>query len=307
MNETVSTPTRSHGSLALWVYVFVFLLILVGILYVLIAPSVNKDASAASRTPLGEAAISLIQSTLRASASSPAFPPLALMAAFLLGGLHALTPGHNKTLTGTYLVGAHGQLRHAVLLGTATAFSHTASAIVIGVAALSTAGQIASTQFLRWIGFPSGILTICLGLWLLRRYFIGTKEHFHTNDHDIGHHHEHGHDGSHSHNHLTPDGVTLGGLVVLGLIHGIVPTLDALAILLVALNVGQTGLGIGLVVSYSLGIASILIATGALFVRTQRLLLDNPRFEAISQRAPVFAAGVVILLGLTLVVRTLIA
>ena len=305
MNETLSTPTRSHGNLAVWVYVVVLLLILVGILYVLIAPSVNKDASATSRTPLGEAAISLIQSALRASASSPAFPPLALMAAFLLGGLHALTPGHNKTLTGTYLVGAHGQLRHAVLLGTATAFSHTASAIIIGVAALSTAGQIASTQFLRWIGLPSGILTICLGLWLLRRYFNARNDHFHSHDPDSNYHHDHDH--IHSHDHRAPDRVTLGGLVVLGLMHGIVPTFDALAILLVALNVQQIGLGIGLVFTYSLGIASVLIAIGALFVRTQKILLDNPRFENISQRAPGLAASVVILLGVSVVVRAIIA
>lgn len=89
--------------------------------------------------------------------------------------------------------------------------------------------------------------------------------------------------------------------------HGIVPTFDALAILLVALNVRQTGLGIGLVFAYSLGIACVLIAIGALFVRTQKMLLDNPRFENFSQRAPALAASVVILLGLVLVVRTLIA
>lgn len=305
MDRTVNAPSQSHGKISVWIYLLVLLLVAVGILYVLIAPSVSTDASVPNRTPLGEAALSLIQSTLRVSAASPAFPPLALMAAFLLGGLHALTPGHNKVLTGTYLVGAHGQLRHAVLLGTATAFSHTASAIVIGIAALSTAGQIASTQFLRWIGLPSGILTVCLGLWLLRRHFIGLNEHFHS--HDPSDHHDHSHGDSHSHHHTAPDRLTLGGLVALGLMHGIVPTFDALAILLVALNVGQTGLGIGLVVSYSFGIASVLIAIGALFVRTQKMLLDNPRFENVSQRAPALAASVVILLGLSLVVRTLIA
>ena len=303
MDETASKPAESHGKISVWIYVLVLLLVSVGILYVLIASSVSRDATATGRTPLGEAAFSLIQSTLRASSSSPAFPPLALLVAFLLGGLHALTPGHNKTLTGTYLVGAHGQLRHAVLLGAATAFSHTASAIIIGIAALSTAGQIASTQFLRWIGLPSGILTVCLGLWLLKRNFVGNSEHLHSYDHDLSHRHDH----NHGHNHPAPDRVTLGGLVALGLMHGIVPTFDALAILLVALNVRQTGLGIGLVFAYSLGIAGVLIAIGALFVRTQNMMWDNPRFENISQRAPAFAASVVILLGLLLVVRTLVA
>jgi len=297
MDEIVSAPAQNHRKMSVWIYVFILLLISAGILYVLVAPLVGRDASAPGRTPLGEAAFSLIQSTLRASSSSPAFVPLALLAAFLLGGLHALTPGHNKTLTGTYLVGAHGQLRHAVLVGAATAFSHTASAIIIGIAALSTVGQIASAQFLRWIGLPSGILTVCLGLWLLRKYFIRNSEHLHSHDHDL----------SHGHGHPAPDRVTLGGLVALGLMHGFVPTFDALAILLVALNLRQTGLGIGIVFAYSLGIACILIATGALFVRTQNMLLDNPRFENISQRAPAFAASVVILLGVWLVVRTLIA
>lgn len=307
MDETVSTPVESHGKISRWIYALVLLLISVGLLYVLITPSVNTNASTSDRTPLGESAFSLIESTLQASEASPAFTPLALLAAFILGGLHALTPGHNKTLTGTYLVGAHAQLRHAVLLGTATAFSHTASAIIIGIAALSTAGQIGSTQFLRWIGLPSGVLTVCLGLWLLRGYFIGNHKYLHSHDHELGHHHNHSHHNSHAHHHPAPDRVTLGGLVALGLMHGIVPTFDALAILLVALNVRQTGLGIGLVFAYSLGIACILIVIGALFVRTQKMLLDNPRFGNVSRRAPAVAASVVILLGVSLVVRTLIA
>ena len=59
--------------------------------------------------------------------------------------------------------------------------------------------------------------------------------------------------------------------------------------------------------AYSLGIAGVLIAVGTLFVRTQTMLSDNTRFDRIARRAPTFAAVVVILLGLSLVVRTLIA
>jgi ABC-type nickel/cobalt efflux system permease component RcnA len=297
--------SKRDTTIARWIYGFVLLLIVGGFVYILAAAPLSGNTSTASRTPLGEAALAFVQNTLRASAASPAFPPLALVAAFVLGGLHALTPGHNKTLTGSYLVGARGQLRHAVFVGTATAFSHTASAIVIGVLALSTAGQIASTQFLRWIGLPSGMLTLLLGIWLLRKYSIGRSAHPHllAQDHD----HDQAHDDNHVHDHPAPDRVTLGGLVALGLMHGIVPTIDALAILLIALNVRQAGLGIGLVIAYSLGLASVLIAVGALFVRTQRVLLGNPRFERVSRLAPALAAGMVILLGLSLVVRTLIA
>jgi nickel/cobalt transporter (NicO) family protein len=278
-----------------------------GIFYVLVAASTSADPSSASRTPLGEAAISFIQRAVQTSAASPAFPPLALAAAFLLGGLHALTPGHNKTLVGAYLVGARARLRHAVLIGAATAFSHTASAIVIGMLALSTTGQIATAQYLRWIGLPSGILTVCLGVWLLRSHFKGSNGGFQPHDHNHSHLHDHPHDHDYPHHYPAPDGVTLGGLIALGLVHGIVPTFDALAIILVALNVQQAGLGVGLIFTYSLGIGGVMIAVGALFIRAQKLLLDNHRFERFSRWSPALGASVFTLLGLWLVVRTLVA
>ena len=285
-----------------WIYALLGLLLALGILYVLLFGQLSNDPSASNRNPISEAAITFIQRNLPTAAANPLFPPLAVAAAFLLGGLHALTPGHNKTLTGSYLVGAHASLRHVILLGTATAFSHTASAIVIGGLALTTAGQIVSTQYLQWVGLPSGLLTVALGIWLLRKHLGPRGEH--GPDHLHAHDHPHSHE--HSHDHPTPDRVTLGGLVVMGLMHGIVPTFDALAIILVALSVQQVGLGVGLVLTYSLGIASVLIAVGALFIRAQKALLDSPRFMGFSNRASLLAAIVVILFGLSLIVRTLL-
>lgn len=47
--------------------------------------------------------------------SSPWVLLLALALAVVLGGLHALTPGHGKTLVAAYLVGSR-TIRHAILL-----------------------------------------------------------------------------------------------------------------------------------------------------------------------------------------------
>jgi len=310
MNTGVTVPAKRRVKIGVWMYVLVFLLVMIALIYVLAANAAVGNALSQGRTPLGEAALAFVQNTLRISAANPIFPLLTLAAAFLLGGLHAMTPGHNKTLTGAYLVGSRARLRHAVLIGMATAFSHTASALVIGTLALSTAGQIASAQYLRWVGLPSGILTVCLGGWLLRRYLRGSSADLHSHDHDHDHAHDqdHPHDHhKHSHDHTAPDRMTLGGLVAMGLMHGIVPTIDALAIILIALTVNQFLLGVGLIAAYSLGIAGVLVAVGALFVRTQKALSDNPHFDRVARRAPAFAAIVVILLGLSLVVRTLIA
>ncbi len=300
---TAKAPIKVSG----WIYWLLFGLMTAGIIYVLVAPWFGVASSSSDKTPLGRGAYDFVQRTLQASTDSPAFPVLALAAAFVLGSLHALTPGHNKTLVGSYLVGARGRLHHAMLIGMVTAFSHTASALVIGILALSTAGQIASAKYLQWVGLPSGILTVGLGLWLLRRHFRAGGSHDDSYGHEHGHPHDHSHEYEHSHHHPSPDAVTLGGLVALGLMHGIVPTFDALAIILVALSLQKTILGAGLIFAYSLGIGSVLVVIGALVVRAQTALLDHPRFERALHRAPAIAAGLVVVLGLWLILRTLIA
>ena len=307
MTTTNSVPVRHPMKFSRWIYWFLFALITAGILYVLIAPLFGIESSSSDKTPLGGKAYAFVQRTVQASVEGAAFPVLALAAAFVLGSLHALTPGHNKTLVGSYLVGARGRLHHAVLIGMVTAFSHTASALIVGILALSTAGQIASAQFLQWIGLPSGILTIGLGFWLLRRYIRLDSSHVRPHDHVHDHPHDHSHEHEHSHHHPSPDAVTLGGLVALGLMHGIVPTFDALAIILVALSIQRAALGAGLIFAYSLGIGSVLVVIGVLVVRAQTALLNHPRYERASRRAPAIAAGMVVVLGLWLVLRTVIA
>lgn len=298
-------PSRKFTN---WIYLGLGVLIALGLVYVLVFGQVSLDPSAPTRTPLSEAGINFIQNTLQSAGTNPLLGLLALGAAFLIGALHALTPGHNKTLTGSYLVGARARLRDAALLGVTTALSHTASALVLGVLAVSTIGQLISTEYLQWVGLPSGLLTMGLGFYLVWTNAHGGG-HGHEHDNGNNHSHPHLHDPEHPHEHYQPppDKVTLGGLFVMGLLHGIVPTIDALAIILVALSVSQIALGVGLVVAYSVGIASVLIVVGALFLRAQRVIVDNPRFERLADRATLIAAIVVILFGLSLFVRTIFA
>ncbi len=65
------------------------------------------------------------------------FSPLFLLGAFLLslalGSLHALTPGHGKTLVAAYLVGSHGRTRDAVFLGSIVTITHTGSVLIFGL------------------------------------------------------------------------------------------------------------------------------------------------------------------------------
>jgi len=281
--------------------VIVLVLLAVGEIYVLTAG--NSKTSEPGHLPLVESGILLVQRALRSPTVGTALPLVALIVAFGLGGLHALTPGHNKVLTGAYLVGSRAGYRDAVLIGGATAFSHTATVIVIGLLALSPQGQAAVAFYLRWLGVPAGLLVAGLGLWLLMRYLRGgAHPHSHAGGYDHSHNHSHG--DSHSPR-ATTDRLTLGGLVGLGLMHGIVPTPDALAVMLVALSVKQTILGLLLILSYSLGIASVLSGVGVLFLTSQGLMERFTRLSTLSRWGPAIAAATVSLLGLAMIARTI--
>ena len=56
-------------------------------------------------------------SLFQAPELTPAIVLLGLIVAAGLGALHALSPGHGKTVMAAYLVGSRGNVRHAIGLG----------------------------------------------------------------------------------------------------------------------------------------------------------------------------------------------
>ena len=97
---------------------------------------------------------------------------MAALIAAVLGGFHALEPGHGKTLVAAYLVGSHGKARHAVLLGGIVTASHTVSVYALGAITLFASQWIVPEQIYPWLGAASGLLVAGLGLTLfLRRYW----------------------------------------------------------------------------------------------------------------------------------------
>ena len=89
--------------------------------------------------------------------------------AFALGALHALEPGHAKTLTAAYLIGIKGTKRDALLLGLSVAVTHSLVVIGISVAALWVGRETFTQDVTHWLQIGSGIIVILLGLWMLIR------------------------------------------------------------------------------------------------------------------------------------------
>jgi len=232
--------------------------------------------------------------------TSKGFGVLLALAA-LFGAFHALTPGHGKTLVAAYLVGERGTPLHAFYLGLVTTVSHTWTVIVLAVVLARFPEFVGSAQVV--LGLLGGLLVAAMGFWLLYRRLAGQADHVHLFG---GHHHHHGdadHDhDEHGHAHLIApqEKVGLWNLTVLGIAGGIVPCWDAIFMLFFAVSKGKLSLALPLLLAFSAGLASVLVAIGMMVVSSKRFAGSHFGESRLFRALPLFSALLVTGLGMWL-------
>jgi ABC-type nickel/cobalt efflux system permease component RcnA len=237
------------------------------------------------------------------------FALASILAALAFGIVHALAPGHGKTVMAAYLVGQRGTRRQALQLGAVVTFTHTASVLLLG--ALLTAGALAAPERVVPVTeILSGLLLAGLGAYLLmtavRRSRVQHTHHDHHHDND--HPHEHSHGGtSHSHAPVMDGPLGWRALAGMGVAGGLVPSPSALVVLLGATALGRAWFGVVLVLAYGLGMAVTLTAAGLLLLRAQSALDRRGwtlgRGRALGRLLPLGTASLVMIVGLALVAR----
>jgi nickel/cobalt exporter len=179
----------------------------------------------------------------------------ALLVAFGLGILHALSPGHGKTVMAAYLVGTRGTRKQALVLGPVVALSHTAGVLLLGAVTLTASRLVAPERLYPYLSTAAGVIVLGIGLTLLvRRLRVRS----------------HGHDHAHAHLATTAD-IGWRPLVALGLSGGIVPSASALLLLLGAIHFDRIGLGMALIIAFGVGMAATLVGVGIALVGARRL------------------------------------
>jgi ABC-type nickel/cobalt efflux system permease component RcnA len=224
--------------------------------------------------------------------------------AFGLGALHALEPGHGKTIVAAYLVGSRGTARHAFLLGAIVTASHTAGVFALGAITLYASRYIVPEQLYPWLGVFSGLTIAGLGGYMFLRRWSGLDlDHSHTTGQ------LHGHWFS-SRKKDVPEPaapgkpVSLSQLFALGITGGIIPCPAALVVLLSAFALHRIGLGFFLIIAFSLGLAAVLISFGMLMVYGRRFMARIQVNGPLTTRwLPVASAAFMTLLGAGIAVR----
>jgi nickel/cobalt exporter len=229
---------------------------------------------------------------------------LALAAAFGLGALHALTPGHGKAIVAAYLVGSRGTLRHAVFLGAMVTFTHTIMVFALGLATLFLFRFIVPEKVTVILGALSGLTIVLIGAAMLRKRI---RQAAHARAHQHGHTHHHHHDHhSHTHSHV-PEEISWGALIALGASGGLVPCESALVLLLGAIALGRVGFGLLLLLSFSLGLALVLMSIGVLVLYAKNLLPKSTRSRSASffRWVSVASPAIVMIVGMLVTAASL--
>ncbi len=282
-------------------------------------------------TPLARS--NALSDVLAKGASDPLIVLGALLLAIALGALHALEPGHGKTLLAVSLVGARATARQAVILATALTVAHTAGVFALGAVLLLAAQWIVPEQIYPWITLGSGVLVTVLGARAVAREirvrlpFAHAHAHAHADAHPHEHDHlhaggahHHHHDGDahdraalddagHARAHAIPGTAPLSfrSAVLAAASGNIAPCPAALVVLLAAIALHQVGYGLVLIVAFSIGLAAVLTILGIAVVRSAAWLVARPRFDRAARWAPLVTAFVIATVGAVMVGQGFVA
>jgi ABC-type nickel/cobalt efflux system permease component RcnA len=197
-----------------------------------------------------------------------------------LGAAHAIQPGHGKTLVTVVALSPAARSYQPALLGLATALAHTGSVLVVALVLWWTGSSQVGTIH-HGLAQAAGFVIAAAGFWRLGRFLGDFPEH---DDQPCR---------TARMNNLS--------LLSLGLAGGLVPCWDAVGLLLLAAALGRLSTGVGLVLAFSLGMATVLVAIGCLAWRLKSAATPRlPGGQVLQRRVGLICSGVLAVMGLWL-------
>ncbi len=240
-----------------------------------------------------------------------AYLPLAV----LLGALHALEPGHSKSMMAAFVVATRGTAAQAALLGGSAAVGHSLVVWALAAAGIWLGDALILDKAEPWLILISGLMILGLAWRIVVLFRREHHEHeHHDHDHDHHDHHEE-RELSHAEEHereiaerFAGRQVGNGAIAWFGLTAGLMPCPSAVAVLLICLQSRAFTLGFGMVAGFSVGLAITLISVGVLASWGARKASEGwSGFAGWAERLPYLSAALVGLIGLVVTFRGLLA
>ena len=218
-----------------------------------------------------------------------------LFITFVYGLVHALGPGHGKTITFSYFLSERAEVKKGIMVGTLIGFLHAGSALILVLVLYFIIQQ----SFLRPIEELSriiklisyGLITL-IGLFLLSKTIIGFRKEKRA---------EKGIDDS---------SVTNKSIIPFAFAVGIIPCTGAVIVLLFSISMGILWLGIISTLCMALGMATTISLVGVSTILAKKgvtkFIINRPKVNMILQTTlSIIGALLIILFGILLFTNTL--
>jgi len=239
-----------------------------------------------------------------------------LASAALIGALHALGPGHGKSLMAATLVAERATVGRMVLLGTVMTLTHVSDVFLMALLAGVVASVLPPTQLLIGLEIISAAALVVLGVvngvravtryrTVLNNPQAALSDEAHERAHALGLPHEHGPSEAHEHSHAHEHADNFRQALWLGFVGSLAPCPTAWAIFMATLSLGRLGTGILLLVAFTVGLHLTILAVGGLLLVSKRYAMrrTSPRF---TYALPILSACVIVGLGVALLIRDIL-
>lgn len=225
-----------------------------------------------------------------------------LFAACVIGALHALGPGHGKSLLAAMLVGERATFRHLLGLGTVMTVTHVSDVFFMALVAGAVSAILPPTQLLNILQAISAVGLIGFGLYGIVRSWIrfrliqnnpefGDEEEAHIRAHALGMPHAHG-----------AAEASYRRALWMGFIGSLAPCPTAWAVFLGTVSAGRAGVGVALLVAFTLGLYATIMFVGVLLLKSRAFALRHTPAR-VTYALPILSSVLVTALGVAFLIR----
>ncbi len=167
--------------------------------------------------------------------------------------------------------------------------THTIGVFALGVVTLALSQYVLAEDLYPWLTLISGLMVVTVGGAVLRSRLRHARAHAGGKHHH--HHHHHDHD------------LSWKGLIGMGAAAGLIPCPSALVVLLAAISQHEVGLGLLLIVAFSLGLAGTLAGLGLAVVYARNVIPPRLAAGRLVAALPAVSALLIVTVGTVLTLR----
>lgn len=223
-----------------------------------------------------------------------------LLSAVLIGALHALGPGHGKSLMAAMLVGEQATFKRVIALGTVMTVTHVADVFLLAMFAGFIAAFLPPTTIIRYLEIGSAVGLLIFGGFRLaaaiKTYRQAKRDpnrlladEAHERAHQLG---------------MPSASASFSKTLWLGFVGSLAPCPTAWAIFMGTISIGKAAAGFALLIAFTIGLHLTILGIGFLIVSSTAFAAKRTPIR-LTYFLPILSAAIIFALGSYLLLRNL--